>query len=59
MFFGNIFMELLALLGSVILFGVVIIAMAFVTFVVACIISGMISGFKKSGGNRDGNSKSN
>ena len=59
MFFGNILLELLALLGSVILFGVIIIAVAFVTFVVACILRGMIEGFSKTGGKKDGNSKSN
>lgn len=50
MLFGSMFMELLALLGSVILFGVIIVTVAFVTFVVACILRAMIDGFKKSGG---------
>lgn len=48
MFFGNIFLELLAFLGSVIVFGMIIVASAFVIFVTASIVFGLIRGFIKS-----------
>lgn len=51
--FINAFFELLALLGSIVVFGIIIIAAAFVIFIVANVIRGLVEAFK-NGGKKDG-----
>lgn len=52
--FWDIFIELFALLGSIIIFGVILVITALVMFIVALFLRAMFRAFKNTGDKKDG-----